>query len=147
MDTKRFNEVRHLAVNGKPINKMCTVFGDVEDPVECLLLLQSLTDLIHTLYSLSDSDYYLDYIWGSSTTLEEELRNEGFTSDYFDKLVQRFEKLRAILFGNSIDYDEMIARLKDETFVYEYYNRKLYEDRVRILEKELMKLKRERQTE
>lgn len=79
-------------------------FSAVNEPNKCVLMLDRVNNLITTLYQLSDSNHYLDYIFNQSSTILELLEREGFTEDYFDELAERFEHLRSIIYGDQIDW-------------------------------------------
>ena len=123
------------------------ILSDVNDKFKCVALLQDLNDTINTLYKLSDTAHYLDYIFNSSTITNDKLKEEGFDEDYFLQIAYKFEYLRSIIFGDTFDWNELFDRLYLELLDYEHrwhmteesYNRKLlhnekiYMDKLREL--------------
>lgn len=106
----------------------------VNEPFEVALLLQDLNHLINTLSKLSDSDYYLDYIFNGGTAINEGVQALGITEDYLMGLEDKFSKLRSLLYGDRLDWDEVgIALMQNAAYSLNEDNKRL-EDWNRKLE-------------
>ena len=86
---------------------MANHFENVNDEYECLELLEKINGLINTLFKLSDTNYYLDYIFNGSGG-EDALALIGVDSDYFSSLASKFEQIRTIVYGESIDWNGLV---------------------------------------
>ena len=106
-------------------------------------MLIRLNIVITTLSELSDYNYYLDYIWNTGTFLRENLEKNGFTEDYFMEVEDKLRLLRALLFGDSLDFEELYKDLYDKLLYHEAYwnaynddwNQKLHNENQRLKKK------------
>ena len=113
--------------------KLLNNFQMVNEPYECVMLLEEINNVIDTLSKLTDGQYYLDYIFNSSTTMQEHLKEIGIDEDYFIDTLTRFEKLRAVVFGDNIDWHGLVeyelrfiaAREREDNKNKEVYIRQL----------------------
>ena len=87
---------------------MASHFNEVNDIYQCVELLEEVNNLIHTLFKLSDTQYYLDYIFNSSTDRTKALAEMGVDSDYLSDLAGKFEAIRSIVFGESVDWEGLV---------------------------------------
>lgn len=117
--------------------------SETNEPLECVMLLGRLNEAIDTVSALTD-DYYTHYIWNSSSIHDKELRDAGFTEDYFVALEDRLIKLRMILMGDNLRWDVLYQRLYADAIGHEVYWKEFYEKRCRQLEYELEKAKKEK---
>lgn len=102
----------------------CKYLAEVNDPTECVILLKKINDAVHTLYTLSDTDYYLDNIWNAGTDTTKQLADVGITEEWLMETAEKLEQIRTILFGTSLDFDELYKTLYDDLLCYEaYWNR------------------------
>lgn len=116
---------------------LATWMPEVNDYACCIALLERLNTAIDTLWMLAD-DYYKDYIFNASTTQNEQLKDAGFdVDDLFIQMAEKLEKLRAILYGHSINWEHLLAQMKDDLLGHEVYWRKFYEKRVNKLQREV----------
>lgn len=83
-------------------------FSEVNEPYECVMLLERINRMISTLYELSDTEYYLDYIFNSSTITQEHLGEIGISEDFFTQTAKKIEKLRSALYGECIDWQDLV---------------------------------------
>lgn len=83
-------------------------FSMVNEPFECVMLLERINELINTLSQLTDEGYYMDYIFNRGTITEELLKEIGITEDYINNTLDKFEKLRIALFGDCIDWKGLV---------------------------------------
>lgn len=83
-------------------------FAMVNEPYECVMLLERMNDLINTLSQLTDERYYMDYIFNRGTLTEELLDEIGITEEYISNTLDKFEKLRIALFGDCIDWEGLV---------------------------------------
>ena len=118
---------------------------EVNEPLECVLLLGRLNEAISLLLSLQDS-YYTEYIWNASSLHNEQLKAAGLDSDFFSEVEDKLRTLRSILMGDSLDFDELYRRLYDEALGYEVYWREFYENRNKELERKLNRIEAEKKT-
>lgn len=118
-----------------------TKLPHVNEQLECIAVLKQLNDAITMMYQLSDTRYYLDYIWNAGTTLETQLEEHGYTSDYFVKIAERLELLRSLLFGDSADWDGLYQWLYDDLLGHEVYWNHFHEEQAKRMERELKALK------
>ena len=79
------------------------------DMFEVACLLKDLNKLIDVLSKISDSSYYLDYIFNSSTYITKEVEKLGFTDEFLNDLTAKFEKLRSLLYGDCLDWNKISA--------------------------------------
>lgn len=135
-----YNTLEEVA---KAIDKMtfvdeCKGLLDVWGPndiFEVACLLKDLNKLIDVLSKISDSGYYLDYIFNSSVYISEEVKKLGFTDEYLKDLMAKFEKLRSLLYGDCLDWNKISTGaiesamyiLKEENERLENRNNKLKE--------------------
>jgi hypothetical protein len=93
--------------------------------------------MIKTLYKLSDTGYYLDYIFNAGTSINEDVKRLGMTDEWLMELADKFEALRSVLYGNSVDWDNVsILLMRNAAYTTREDNLRL-EDRNRTLEAEL----------
>lgn len=111
------------------------------DPLECALLLGRLNEAISTLCALQDS-YYTEYIWNSNNSMREGLEKEGLTEDVFYTMEMKLSKLREILMGGSLNWDEVYQNLYLNAIGHEVYWHEFYENRVRELETKIKKMEK-----
>ena len=105
----------------------------VNEPYRVAMLLKRLNEAISTFACLSDTGYYLGYIFNLGKTARDELEEKGFTEDYFCEIQERLEQLRSILFGDCLNFDnladmmivEAAQGLQDHNERLEDWNRKL----------------------
>lgn len=116
-------------------------FMMVNDPYECVVLLKEINNLIDTLSKLTDSEYYLKNIFNSSTTMDEHLKEIGIDEDYLMETLDKFEKLRAAVFGDNIDWHGLVEYELRFIAAREREENKQNEKIIRKLEYELRKLK------
>ena len=83
-------------------------FNNVNEPYECVMLLDRLNLVITTLYQLSDTGYHLDYIFNSRTTVMEQLKEKGIDESYFTGVAEKLEYLRSIVYGDCIDWQGLV---------------------------------------
>ena len=113
------------------------------EPVECVALLKALNETIETMYCLSDTSYYLDYIWNAGTWVKERLKENDLDEDYFIKVAEKLETLRAILMGDSLDYNKLYEDMYHELLGHEAYWNKWHEEMLDKVSRERDKLQRE----
>ena len=77
---------------------------NVNEPYEVLALLDEMNNLISTLSKLTDTKYYMDYIFNSWTGTQEMIKEIGVDHDYLLDTLTKFEKLRIVLFGDCVDW-------------------------------------------
>lgn len=118
---------------------------EVNNPIECVLLLGRLNEAISLLLSLQDS-YYTEYIWNASSLHNEQLKKAGLDDDFFGDVEDKLRTLRSILMGDSLDFDELYRRLYDEALGHEVYWREFYENRNNELERKLNRIETEKKT-
>lgn len=106
----------------------CDLLDEVNEPLECVALLKLLNDTIDNIWTLTDAGYYLDHIWNANADTSEKLKNAGFDDDYFINLAYRFENLREILIGGSIDYKQLFAEMYDDMLNCEAYYHRYYDE-------------------
>ena len=133
------------AIRLKPNSKMAQFkyMSDVNEPLECIEMLRKLNLAITTLSELSDCNYYLEHIWNGGTFLRENLEKNGFTEDYFMEVEDKLRLLRALLFGDSLDFEELYKDLYDKLLYHEAYwnaynddwNQKLHNENQRLKKK------------
>lgn len=127
-----------------PMNTGLSLLRDYNEPVECVALLNAFNEMIDTLYSLSDGNYYLNYIWNGSSILSDELKAQGYDEDYFLKIANRMEKLRTILLGDALNYRELYEQMYHELLGHEAYWNKWHEEMLERKDRELEKLRKEK---
>ena len=109
----------------------------INEPFEVAELLNDLNHMIKTLYKLSDTGYYLDYIFNAGTSINEDVKRLGMTDEWLMELADKFEALRSVLYGNSVDWDNVsILLMRNAAYSTREDNLRL-EDRNRTLEAEL----------
>ena len=118
---------------------------EVNNPLECVLLLGRLNEAIDLLLCLQDG-YYTEYIWNASSLHDEQLKVAGLDSDFFNEVESKLRTLRSILMGDSLDFDELYRRLYDDALGYEVYWREFYEKRNDELEKKLNRIEAEKES-
>ena len=133
------------AIRLKPNSKMMYFkhMSDVNEPLECIEMLRRLNLVITTLSELSDYNYYLDHIWNAGTFIRENLTKNGFTEDYFMEVEDKLRLLRALLFGDALDFEELYKDLYDKLLYHEAYwnaynddwNQKLHNENQRLKKK------------
>ena len=116
---------------------------EVNEPVECVMVLKKLNQAIDLMYELSDSAYYLDHIWNASTMQKDDLKEIGADEDYFDGVANKLEQLRCILFGRNLNFKELYNQLYGDLLCHEVYWHEFYEDWAMKLQRENDKLKKE----
>lgn len=117
--------------------------GDVNEPLECIMMLKELNDTIDLLYKLWDANYYLDFIWNSGASQDKELKENGFTEEYFQEVTAKFEMLRTILFGHALDWERLYEQMYDSLLEYEVYYRKFEEENAKRLRNENSRLQKQ----
>ena len=118
-------------------------FNQVNEPYECVMLLEKINRIITTLYELSDTRYYLDYIFNQSIIIQEQLREKGFNEDYFSELAYKFEELRSIAYGECIDWQGLVEYELRLIAASERETNKQNEDYIRKLEYKIKQLEKE----
>lgn len=81
--------------------------GDVNEPYEVIALLDEINNLITTLSKLTDTQYYTDYIFNAWTGTGELIKGIGIDNNYLVETLEKFEKLRIVLFGDCIDWSKL----------------------------------------
>lgn len=122
-------------------------FADVEEPYECVMLLDKMNLLIDTLWQLSDSRYYLEYIFNRGSIVEEYLKKNGFDDEYFATLAGKFEELRSVSFGDCIDWQGLVDYEFRIVATSERIQNKQNEEEIRKLEYKIRQLEEGRNNE
>lgn len=114
---------------------------NVNDPLECVLLLGRLNEAIDTLCALQD-EYYTNYIWNSSTRVDDALKKEGFNEELFYDMECKLSKLREILMGDSMNWEETYQRMYLNVLGHEVYWKEFYEEKATKLQNEMARMER-----
>jgi len=114
-------------------------FNNVNEPFECVMLLDKLNLAIDTFYKLSDARYYTDYIFNQSTIVLDALKDNGLTEEFFTETAYKMERLRSLLFGEHIDWQGLVEYEMRSIATSEYNEKRQLEDRVKKLEYEIKK--------
>ena len=132
-------------MNNIPSEKMSRVIGlnEVNEPLECLAVLKRLNEAISTLCRLQDTDYYLHHIWNSGTWLDEKLKENGFTEEWFSEIEDKLTTLRALLMGDALDYNDLYDELYNNVLAYEAYWHEWYESALNDANQKLAKARKE----
>lgn len=117
-------------------------FSMVNEPYECVMLLENINELISTLSRLTDERYYMDYIFNRSNITEEHLKDIGITEEYISDTLFKFEKLRIALFGDCIDWRGLVVHELRVVAEKEREDNKQKEDYIRKLEYKLGQLEK-----
>ena len=105
----------------------------VNEPFEVAQLLADLNTTISTLWQMSDDDYYLNYIFNAGSTQNEMIKELGIDENWFTETAEKLDKLRVVLFGNNLDWDNLARDFmqcaawatREENLRLEEYNRRL----------------------
>ena len=115
-------------------NRECMLDVDmVNEPIEVAQLLEELNTTISTINKLSDSRYYMEYIFNASMPQQEQLKELGITEEWLNQVEEKLEKLRVVLFGHNLDWDNLAIDLmrgaalatREDNVRLEEYNRRL----------------------
>jgi hypothetical protein len=115
-------------------NRECMLDVDmVNEPIEVAQLLEELNTTISTICKLSDSRYYMEYIFNASRPQQEQLKELGITEEWLNQVEEKLEKLRVVLFGHNLDWDNLAIDLmrgaalatREDNLRLEEYNRRL----------------------
>jgi hypothetical protein len=115
-------------------------FQLVNEPYECVMLLERMNNLISTLSQLTDEGYYMDYIFNRGTLTEELLKDIGITEEYISNTLDKFEKLRIALFGDCIDWEGLVQQELRAVAKSEREQNKWNDDYIRKLEYKIKQL-------
>lgn len=105
----------------------------VNEPFEVAQLLADLNTTISTLWQMSDDDYYLDYIFNAGSAQNEMVKELGIDENWFEETAEKLEKLRVVLFGNNLNWDNLARDFmrcaawatREENLRLEDYNKQL----------------------
>ncbi len=117
-------------------------FKNINEPYEVIALLDELNNLISTLAKLTDTKYYMDYIFNSWAGTQELIKEIGVDYNYLSETLNKFEKLRIVLFGDSIDWRGLVQSEMRNVVEKEREQNKWNEDYIRKLEYQLRELKK-----
>ena len=119
---------------------------EVNEPFEVADLLNHMNHLINTLYRMSDSDYYFDYIFNAGMAINKGVAELGITEEWLMELADKFEKLRSLLYGDCIDWNEMsITLMRNAAYSLREDNNRL-EDRNKSLEYKQREIEKNRRS-
>ena len=109
----------------------------VNEPFEVADLLQRLNETISTFCMLSDTNYYLDYIFNAGTAINEGVEKLGITEEWLSDIAEKLKALRSLLYGDCINWNEMsVTLMRNAAYATREDNRRL-EDRNRTLKYKL----------
>ena len=117
---------------------------NVNENLECVLLLGRLNEAIELLSELQDP-YYTEYIWNSGTDQGDALKKAGLDEDYFYETELKLAQLRMILVGSNVNYDGLYRSMYDSILGHEVYWKEFFEERTKKLEAELERLRRKKE--
>lgn len=115
---------------------------NVNDPLECVMLLGRLNEAINTFAALQD-DYYTDYIWNSNTAQNDQLKQNGFSENWFSEVGDKLSLLRGILMGNNYNWSEAYDNMYRVALGHEVYWKEFYKERTEKLEAKLRKAEKQ----
>lgn len=113
--------------------------GEVNSPYECVKLIRGLNQAIDLMWTLQDTNHYLEYIWNAGSDQTEDLEKAGITEEWLDDTVRKLETIRMILVGHNLNYDELANRAMEEVADSLYESNQRLEDWNRKLDYKLRK--------
>lgn len=118
---------RTFSHDHKPIKKYegkawFTAMPDVNEPVECVMLLGKINDAISLFGELTDS-HYTEWIFNASSVHEEWIKE---FDEWISKTQDKLLKFRALLYGDNIDwyrlYDVMYKQVLEHEVYWHYFH-------------------------
>lgn len=116
--------------------------SQVNEPVQCVEFPRQLNDAIEFVSALTDTEHYLDYIWNASGNVDEMLKSQGLTEEYFNDMWNKLEKLRTILFGDALNFHHLYRKMYEEIAYHEAYWNAFHEEQSKKKDGEIRRLER-----
>lgn len=115
--------------------------NEINEPYECVMLLDDINKVIDTLYALQDEGYYMDYIFNRGALTEDLLNDIGITEQYIQETTDKFEKLRIALYGDCIDWKNLVQHELRTVAMHERKQNRINQDRIMKLEYDNKRMK------